>query len=99
MTRLNRGVILGLLALMLAWVSVIQATVAPARSKWTVEHGRCFSLDDWGGGGVPDSKRPCVSVRRVYEDGSFKFAVLDASGKLRYVRSYGVPNSYERSVR
>lgn len=58
----------------------------------SVPHGRCMSARSWS---ADDGLRPCVSVRRVYEDGSFKAAVTDANGTVRYSIGVGVPDSYE----
>jgi hypothetical protein len=55
--------------------------------------GRCFPAGKWAP--APDGIRPCVRVTRVYEDGSFKAAVSDASGVVRYSLGVGVPDAYE----
>lgn len=49
--------------------------------------GRCFPAKQWGP--APDGLRPCVALRRIYEDGSFKFAVSDADGTVRYSGGVG----------
>lgn len=75
-------------------------------SAWTTDdpsaqlHGRCFPAAKWGeptGGTTTadDNTRPCVRITRVYEDGSFKAAVQDADGPVRYSIGVGVPDSYE----
>lgn len=74
-------------------------TASPA---WTTDdptaqlHGRCFPAAKWGGETTADDNtRPCVRVMRVYEDGSFKVAVQDADGPVRYSLGVGVPDAYE----
>lgn len=47
----------------------------------------CFDAAKWGP--APQSKAPCVRVTRVMEDGSFRFAVSDRSGHVRYVSGVG----------
>lgn len=47
----------------------------------------CFPAKRWGP--VDDQYRPCVQVIRLYEDGSFKFAVSDANGTVRYSGGVG----------
>lgn len=42
--------------------------------------------------------RPCVRITRIYEDGSFKVAVSDGNGTVRYSMGVGVPDSYECSI-
>lgn len=86
-----------------AAAAVIVASAATAGvvsgevSSGTTERAQaCFTLDDWN---APQGKRPCVEVKRVYEDGSFVVKVTDASGTVRYTRGVGVPNSYERTER
>ncbi len=50
----------------------------------------CFPAKLWDGTEQhPDSVRPCVRVTRIYEDGSFKFAVSDADGTVRYSGGVG----------
>jgi len=46
----------------------------------------CFTAAEWSG---PDKYRPCVRVTRLYEDGSFKYAVSDANGTVRYSGGVG----------
>lgn len=41
--------------------------------------GACFNADDWGP--AADRKRPCVTITRIWEDGSFCAEVADASGR------------------
>lgn len=52
----------------------------------------CFPRAAWD---ANDGRRPCVEVRRVYEDGSFTVRVSDANGTVRYTRGVSVPNGYE----
>lgn len=47
----------------------------------------CFPAAKWGP--APDRYAPCVRIRRVYEDGSFRFAVSDRDGTVRYVSGIG----------
>jgi hypothetical protein len=47
----------------------------------------CFPAAKWGP--APRSGAPCVKVTRVYEDGSFQFAVSDKSGTVRYTSGVG----------
>jgi len=47
----------------------------------------CFPVGKWGP--APDRYAPCVRIRRVYEDGSFTFAVSDHDGTVRYVSGVG----------
>lgn len=47
----------------------------------------CFSAKQWGP--VEDQYRPCVRITRLYEDGSFKYAVSDADGTVRYSGGVG----------
>lgn len=49
----------------------------------------CFPLDKWNTGTVAARYRPCVRVVRLYEDGSFKYAVSDADGTIRYSGGVG----------
>ena len=41
----------------------------------------CFPRADWG---AKPALRPCARITRVYEDGSVKLAVSDASGTVRW---------------
>lgn len=47
----------------------------------------CFPVGKWGP--APQGKAPCVRIRRVFEDGSFRFAVSDRDGTVRYVDGVG----------
>lgn len=47
----------------------------------------CFDVGEWGP--APDRYAPCVRIRRVYEDGSFTYAVSDRDGTVRYVNGVG----------
>lgn len=47
----------------------------------------CFDVGKWGP--APDRYAPCVRIRRVYEDGSFTYAVSDHDGTVRYVNGVG----------
>jgi hypothetical protein len=47
----------------------------------------CFDLGMWGP--APDRYAPCVRIRRVYEDGSFTYAVSDRDGTVRYSAGVG----------
>lgn len=47
----------------------------------------CFPAAKWGP--APRSDAPCVKVTRVYEDGSFSFAVSDKGGTIRYTSGVG----------
>jgi hypothetical protein len=47
----------------------------------------CFPAGTWGP--APDREAPCVRIRKVYEDGSFRFAVSDRDGATRYVSGVG----------
>lgn len=59
--------------------------VVGANAAQSVGHRTCFPASMWDGTEQhPDSVRPCVKITRVYEDGSFKAAVSDANGTVRY---------------
>lgn len=82
------------LALLALFVSLVGSAFAgPNRTG----DGRCFPRDVWSdsndqsvsGGIVSDVDRPCVRVTRVFEDGSFRAVVSDASGRFRYRVSIG----------
>jgi hypothetical protein len=47
----------------------------------------CYPLSRWGP--APDRYAPCVRIRKVYEDGSFQFAVSDHDGTVRYTSGVG----------
>lgn len=46
----------------------------------------CFPAKPWSG---PKAERPCAEIARVYEDGSLRVRVSDASGEIRYSRDVG----------
>jgi hypothetical protein len=74
----------------LVLIALATSTALGALPASPAEHGRCFPAKEWDGSErAPDGVRPCVQVRRVYEDGSFKFAVLDANGTVRYTAGVG----------
>lgn len=86
------------LAIALSWLVFAGSALAfantggfPATTN-PIPHGRCMSAAAWN---APDGLRPCAQVRRVYEDGSVKLAVMDANGTTRYTLGVGVPNGYE----
>lgn len=85
-------------------VASVIAQTGGTSSHWTTDdppaklHGRCFPAAKWGSSPddtADDFRRPCVRVMRVYEDGSFKVAVQDADGPVRYSLGVGVPDAYE----
>lgn len=83
-----------LVGLVLAVIGAIGTAATVAQTGGTYAHaphvGRCFPASLWDGDeGHPDSVRPCVRVSRVYEDGSFKYAVSDANGTVRYSGGVG----------
>ena len=47
----------------------------------------CFDVGKWGP--APQRYAPCVRIRRVYEDGSFTYAVSDRDGTVRYSAGVG----------
>jgi hypothetical protein len=47
----------------------------------------CFPAAKWGP--APKRLAPCVRIRRVYEDGSFEYAVSDRDGTVRYSAGVG----------
>lgn len=61
--------------------------VAPAAK--TTPTRTCFPAAKWNTGTVPASKRPCARIVRVFEDGSVRIRVEDASGSLRYGAGIG----------
>lgn len=46
----------------------------------------CFPAAKWD---APNAKRPCARIVRVFEDGSVRVRVEDASGQLRYRAGVG----------
>jgi hypothetical protein len=46
----------------------------------------CFPSIEWN---ADQALRPCVKISHVYEDGSFKFAVSDHDGTVRYSGGVG----------
>jgi len=74
----------------LALVIIAMATSVAlgALPKSPAEHGRCFPAKLWG---AEPSYRPCVQVKRVYEDGSFEAAIKDADGTTRVTFGVGNP--------
>jgi hypothetical protein len=58
------------------------AAVTPAQSPRV-----CFPASKWGP--APERYAPCVRIRRVYEDGSFAYAVSDRDGTVRYSGGVG----------
>lgn len=85
--------ILNVVAVMVAFAIVghlaYQAAASPNSGADTKSSRTCFSAADWNGGTTPDRYRPCVAITRLYEDGSFKYAVSDASGTVRYSGGVG----------
>lgn len=75
MTRLrNITVTVALVLIALATATALGAM--PQRE--TGPAYRCFPAKLWN---ADPSYRPCVVIRRVYEDGSFRAAVYDADGE------------------
>lgn len=56
----------------------------------------CFPKASWD---AAERYRPCISIIRVSEDGSFTFAAEDYNGVVRYVEGVGVPDRYENASR
>jgi hypothetical protein len=73
-------------ALALVVIALATSTALGALPASPAEHGRCFPQRIWN---AEPSYRPCVQIRRVYEDGSFKFRALDADGTVRYSGGVG----------
>lgn len=61
-------------------VTCDNVTVVPVR------HTRCFKLSRWN---AEPGLRPCVTVTRIYEDGSFAYRTSDANGTERYTSGVG----------
>lgn len=61
-------------------VTCNDVTVVPVR------HTRCFKLSRWND---KPGLRPCVTVTRIYEDGSFAYRTSDANGTERYTSGVG----------
>ncbi len=75
---------LALVVLCLAWIGVSAAAKhCPKPQPSRV----CFPQAKWGP--APERFRPCVQVLRVFEDGSFSYAVTDADGTERYTAGIG----------
>jgi hypothetical protein len=83
-TTLPRLVCIAALWLVLA---TLVFTAAFAQSASTGSERYCFPAKQWGPS--PDGFRPCVRIVRLYEDGSFRFAVSDANGTVRYTAGVG----------
>lgn len=49
----------------------------------------CFPASRWN---ADPQYRPCVRITRVYEDGSFKFAISDHNGTVRQSGGVGSEN-------
>lgn len=47
----------------------------------------CFPAAKWGP--APKRYAPCVKITKVFEDGSFSFAVSDKDGVVRYTAGVG----------
>jgi hypothetical protein len=72
-------------AALLATIGIGSVAVASPDSD-APRVARCFPAAAWGGN---DGERPCVAVKRIYEDGSFEVAVSDANGTVRYTTGVG----------
>jgi hypothetical protein len=91
------GIIMGAIALsLMAAILYIAATGGSESAQASPgaislpKHAKCFPASQWDGSETaPDSVRPCVQIRRVYEDGSFVAAVMDANGVTRYTVGIG----------
>lgn len=73
--------------LALVFIAVATSTALGALPPLHKNHRTCFPAKQWGP--VADQYRPCVRIVRLYEDGSFKFAVSDADGTVRYSAGVG----------
>lgn len=83
-------IVLALVALMLAMGALGHSVMAASTGGNSAPSSRvCFPFGKWNGGTVPYSKAPCARITRVYEDGSFKFAVSDHDGTVRYSGGVG----------
>ena len=81
-----------LAVVLIAAAGVVSEAASAGSSGGTVEgtaHAPrvCFSKSDWGP--APDSKRPCVKITKLYEDGSFRVSVTDGDGTVRYSTGVG----------
>jgi hypothetical protein len=72
--------------LALVLIGLATTTALGALPASPAEHGRCFPQRIWN---AEPSYRPCAQITRLYEDGSFKFRVLDADGTVRYSGGVG----------
>ena len=91
---LRRAVLLGL-ALPLSYLVLLGAGLvagAHGDGKLPKPSKRCFPERLWDD---TPGLRPCVTVTKIYEDGSFLVVVSDANGTARYARGVGVPDKYE----
>lgn len=68
-------------------VLLLAPLLAPPREGDAAASRVCFPAANWGP--APDRLRPCVSVTRVAEDGSFTYSVSDADGVERYSAGIG----------
>lgn len=78
---------LALVAIGCGAVAAEGAKVGPSIVTAEASPRVCFPAAQWGP--APDSVRPCVRITRVLEDGSFTYAVSDASGTTRYTAGVG----------
>lgn len=93
MTTARRAILIGLV-LPLAYLTLLGVgLVFGAANGQTIDvtavivtHHRCFPAKKWD---APKGLRPCVEIRRVYEDGSFEYATKDANGTVRYTAGVG----------
>lgn len=75
-------------------IAAVAAAIVTAASSYAAhrtnrEHRSCFPAKLWSTGTVPKEYRPCVEVTTIWEDGSFAYAVEDASGTIRYTAEVG----------
>lgn len=77
---MGKRIILCAAVLVIAIVASVSAAV-PTQAPRT-----CFPASKWSD---QQRFRPCVSVERVYEDGSFTFSVEDADGVQRFDGAIG----------
>lgn len=75
---------------LLALVMAAAVFAAPYDNDPPRFFSKCFSKQSWSSGTVPVTKRPCVRITRVEEDGSFTALVASADGTDR--ASVGVGN-------
>lgn len=75
-------IVAAIAALLIAAGAIASAAVSPFPTPRS-----CFPASRWN---VTDKEyRPCVRIKRLYEDGSFKYAVSDANGTVRYSGGVG----------